>query len=107
MSRGAARKWRCRHCDATAVPLGAQVRAVMHVPGRDGGRKELNQSPLPFIEATQQPQAHHVLARKDAIIRIRNAQASSDLRQPWRCAVFALWGKGGGGCPPHVRCIAV
>lgn len=53
-----------------------QVRAFLTIPDDSGsGRRELNQSPLPFIEATQQPHAHQALARKDTIIRVRNAQA--------------------------------
>mmetsp|Transcript_13969 Transcript_13969/g.42127 ORF Transcript_13969/g.42127 Transcript_13969/m.42127 type:complete len:589 (-) Transcript_13969:1356-3122(-) len=70
-----------------------EVRAFLTIPDDSGsGRRELNQSPLPFIEATQQPHAHQALARKDTIIRVRNAQVSQlwdelHMRQPWRNAL--------------------
>lgn len=55
--------------------------------GREG--QELNQSPLPFIEATQLSASQQSMARKDEIIRVRNAQVSQlwddlHLRHPWR-----------------------
>ncbi|KAK9807182.1 hypothetical protein WJX73_004899 [Symbiochloris irregularis] len=54
--------------------------------------QELNQSPLPFIETDAEPGLQEALRRKDAIIRVRNAQISSlwdelHTRQPWRNAL--------------------
>lgn len=51
--------------------------------------QELNQSPLPFIEARQLSAPQQSMARKDEIIRVRNAQVSQlwddlHLRHPWR-----------------------
>jgi hypothetical protein len=39
--------------------------------------QELNQSPLPFIEARQLSAPQQSMARKDEIIRVRNAQVRS------------------------------
>lgn len=68
-----------------------QVRAF--VKAVDGsGKQELNQSPLPFIESPMQPGMDVALQRKDAIIRVRNAQISAlwdelHTRQPWKNAL--------------------
>ncbi len=43
----------------------------------DGATKqEVNQSPLAFVETPIQANVEQALARKDAIIRVRNAQVS-------------------------------
>jgi hypothetical protein len=69
----------------------AQVRAF--VRNKEGtGKQELNQSPLPFIESAAQPGLEEALKRKDAIIRVRNAQISAlwdelHTRQPWTNAL--------------------
>lgn len=52
------------------------MRAFARRPG-DGPKQELNQSPLSFIESPYQSDAQQALARKDAIIRVRNAQVRS------------------------------
>ncbi len=44
----------------------------MHPDG--SAKQELNQSPLPFLESRFLSNAQQALARKDAIIRVRNAQ---------------------------------
>ncbi|KAK9842558.1 hypothetical protein WJX81_006050 [Elliptochloris bilobata] len=68
-----------------------EVRAfVRNVEGT--GKQELNQSPLPFIESASQPGLEEALKRKDAIIRVRNAQISAlwdelHTRQPWTNAL--------------------
>ena len=52
-----------------------QVRAFML--SLDGATKqEVNQSPLAFVETPIQANVEQALARKDAIIRVRNAQVS-------------------------------
>jgi len=51
----------------------AQVRAFVRRPG-NGAKQELNQSPLAFVETPYQCGGQQALARKDAIIRVRNAQ---------------------------------
>ena len=38
-------------------------------------KQEVNQSPLAFVETPIQANVEQALARKDAIIRVRNAQA--------------------------------
>lgn len=48
--------------------------AVLSSSSDSGVRQELNQSPLPFIEARQPTDAHLMISRKDTIIRVRNAQ---------------------------------
>jgi hypothetical protein len=53
-------------------------------------QQELNQSPLAFVERVAQDGAETALARKDAIIRVRNAQV----------CVRAC------GCPPLLRSAA-
>ena len=74
-----------------------ELRAFLGDPHRRG-KQELSQSPLPFVESAAQPAAAAALARKDAIIRVRNAQISAlwdelHTRQPWRNAL-------GGDGPP-------
>ena len=74
-----------------------ELRAFLGDPRRRG-KQELCQSPLPFVETAAQPAAAAALARKDAIIRVRNAQISAlwdelHTRQPWRNAL-------GGDGPP-------
>lgn len=74
-----------------------ELRAFLGDPLRRG-KQELSQSPLPFVESAAQPAAAAALARKDAIIRVRNAQISAlwdelHTRQPWRNALA-------GGGPP-------
>ena len=74
-----------------------ELRAFLGDPRRRG-KQELSQSPLPFVETAAQPAAAAALARKDAIIRVRNAQISAlwdelHTRQPWRNAL-------GGDGPP-------
>ena len=74
-----------------------ELRAFLGDPHRCG-KQELSQSPLPFVESAAQPAAAAALARKDAIIRVRNAQVSAlwdelHTRQPWRNAL-------GGDGPP-------
>jgi hypothetical protein len=54
-----------------------QVRAFVRRPG-DTAKQELNQSPLQFIESPYPSDAQQALARKDAIIRVRNAQVGKD-----------------------------
>lgn len=49
------------------------MRAFVRRPG-DAAKQELNQSPLTFIESPFLSDAQQALARKDAIIRVRNAQ---------------------------------
>jgi hypothetical protein len=49
------------------------VRAFVRRPD-DAAKQELNQSPLMFIESPYPSDAQQALARKDAIIRVRNAQ---------------------------------
>lgn len=51
----------------------SQIRAFVRRPG-DASKQELNQSPLTFIESPFLSDAQQALARKDAIIRVRNAQ---------------------------------
>ena len=56
------------------------------------GKQEVNQSPLTFMESTMEPALGEALKRKDAIIRVRNAQISAlwdelHTRQPWRNAI--------------------
>ncbi|KAK9842850.1 hypothetical protein WJX74_003372 [Apatococcus lobatus] len=68
-----------------------EIRAF--VKAVDGsGKQELNQSPLPFIESLMEPGMDVALQRKDAIIRVRNAQISAlwdelHTRQPWKNAL--------------------
>jgi len=55
-------------------------------------RQALAQSPLPFLESAATPDPAAALARKDAIIRVRNAQVAAlwdelHTRQPWRNAL--------------------
>lgn len=73
-----------------------QVRAFVRVLEKHGNDsrsrqhgQELNQSPLPFVEATQLSASQLSMTRKDEIIRVRNAQVSQlwddlHLRHPWR-----------------------
>lgn len=54
-----------------------------------GGVQELSQSPLVFLETAARPAPAETARRKDAIIRVRNAQISAlweelHTRQPWR-----------------------
>ncbi len=49
------------------------MRAFVRRPG-NGAKQELNQSPLAFVETPYQCGGQQALARKDAIIRVRNAQ---------------------------------
>ena len=68
-----------------------QVRAFVK-NAQGNGKQELNQSPLSFIESARQPGLEDSLKRKDAIIRVRNAQISAlwdelHTRQPWRNAI--------------------
>ena len=42
-------------------------------------RQEVNQSPLAFVETPIQANVEQALARKDAIIRVRNAQVTFHL----------------------------
>lgn len=63
------------------TPLCAQVRAFARVLKRNSTNgdhrrqgQELNQSPLLFMEATQLSESQRSVARKDEIIRVRNAQ---------------------------------
>ena len=59
----------------------------------DGATKqEVNQSPLAFVETPIQANVEQALARKDAIIRVRNAQARARARQ----------GKSNACCPEQV-----
>ncbi|CAL8462361.1 g1894 [Coccomyxa elongata] len=68
-----------------------EVRAF--VKNKEGmAKQELNQSPLPFVESAAQPGLEEALKRKDAIIRVRNAQISAlwdelHTRQPWTNAL--------------------
>lgn len=62
----------------------AQVRAfarVLEQNSTNGDHRrqgqELNQSPLLFMEATQLSESQQFVARKDEIIRVRNAQVPS------------------------------
>lgn len=49
------------------------MRAFVRRPGASA-KQELNQSPLAFVETPYQTDSQQALARKDAIIRVRNAQ---------------------------------
>ncbi|CAL5227666.1 g10673 [Coccomyxa viridis] len=68
-----------------------EIRAF--VKNKEGmAQQELNQSPLPFVESASQPGLEEALKRKDAIIRVRNAQISAlwdelHTRQPWTNAL--------------------
>ncbi|KAK9817855.1 hypothetical protein WJX72_003172 [[Myrmecia] bisecta] len=70
-----------------------EVRAFVR-NAKGTAKQELNQSPLTFIETAAQPGLEESLKRKDAIIRVRNAQISAlwdelHTRQPWRNALRA------------------
>jgi len=84
-----------------------ELRAYAANPARTA-RQELAQSPLPFLETAASPDPAAALARKDAIIRVRNAQVAAlwdelHTRQPWRNALAddgsgsVSFGGGGGG----------
>jgi hypothetical protein len=88
-----------------------EVRAFASNAARTA-RQELSQSPLPFLETASSPDPGSALARKDAIIRVRNAQVAAlwdelHTRQPWRNALAdggpvsfgsaTVVGAGGGG----------
>ena len=46
-------------------------------------KQEVNQSPLDFVETPIQANVEQALARKDAIIRVRNAQVTRSLPRPF------------------------
>lgn len=78
------------------------VRAFVARPGAArSSAQEASQSPLPFLETAGHPAPAEALRRKDAIIRVRNAQVSAlwdelHTRQPWRNALKTEGGGGGG-----------
>lgn len=85
----------CNICSSSASSLltGFRLQVRAFVKAVDGsGKQELNQSPLPFIESPMEPGMDVALQRKDAIIRVRNAQISAlwdelHTRQPWKNAL--------------------
>ena len=80
-----------RHSAQPSSACLLQVRAFVQNAKGDG-KQEVNQSPLTFVESTLEPALGEALKRKDAIIRVRNAQISAlwdelHTRQPWRNAI--------------------